>query len=66
MAIKLQGGGGKAFMAWPLVEDFFCAASLTLSVTLESMGNFYVKYFRYLKQVGTFFDVITYSDLLKG
>ena len=23
MAIKLEGGGGKALMAWPLVEDFF-------------------------------------------
>ena len=23
MAIKLEGGGGKALMAWPLVEEFF-------------------------------------------
>ena len=28
MAIKL-GGGGKALMAWPLVEELFFAASLT-------------------------------------
>ena len=24
MAIKLEGEGGKAFMAWPLVEELFC------------------------------------------
>ena len=30
MVIKLEGGVGKAFkMAWPLVEDFFFAASLS-------------------------------------
>ena len=29
MAIKLEGGGGKVLMAWPLVEDFFFAASLS-------------------------------------
>ena len=29
MAIKLEGGGGKALMAWPLVEELFFAASLT-------------------------------------
>ena len=23
MAIKLEGGGGKALMAWPLVEELF-------------------------------------------
>ena len=28
MAIKLEGGGGKALMAWPLVEDFFCGFPL--------------------------------------
>jgi len=29
MAIKLEGGGGgKALMAWPLVEELFFAASL--------------------------------------
>ena len=27
MAIKLEGGGGKALMAWPLVEEFFFSAS---------------------------------------
>ena len=27
MTIKLKGGGGKALMAWPLVEELFCAAS---------------------------------------
>ena len=26
MAIKLEGVGGKALMAWPLVEDFFAAS----------------------------------------
>ena len=26
MAIKLEGGGGKALMAWPLVEVFFAAS----------------------------------------
>ena len=29
MAIKVEVGGGKALMAWPLVEDFFFAASLS-------------------------------------
>ena len=28
MAIKLERGGGKALMAWPLEEEFFFAASL--------------------------------------
>ena len=29
MAIKLEGGGGKALVAWPLVDElFFFAASL--------------------------------------
>ena len=28
MAIKLEGGGRKAFMAWPLVKELFFAASL--------------------------------------
>ena len=31
MAIKLEGRGGKALMAWPLVEEFFFAASLNSS-----------------------------------
>ena len=31
MAIKREGGGGKALMAWPLVEVFFVAASLSYS-----------------------------------
>ena len=26
MAIKLEGGGGEALMAWPLVEEFFAAS----------------------------------------
>ena len=29
MTIKPEGGGGKALITWPLVEDFFFAASLT-------------------------------------
>ena len=29
MAIKLEGGGGKALMAWPLGEELFFAASLS-------------------------------------
>ena len=29
MAIKLEGGGGKALVAWPLVNELFFAASLT-------------------------------------
>ena len=28
MAIKLEGGGGKALMAWPLVEELVFAATL--------------------------------------
>ena len=28
MAIKLEGGGVKALMAWPFVEELFFAASL--------------------------------------
>ena len=31
MAIKLEGEGGKAIMAWPLVEDFFCGFPWGLS-----------------------------------
>ena len=27
MAIELEGGGGKALMAWPLLEELFFAAS---------------------------------------
>ena len=37
MAIKLEGwGGGKALMVWPLVEDFFFAASLTKNFRVKS------------------------------
>ena len=32
MAIKLEGGGGKALMAWPLVEELFFAASLIVKL----------------------------------
>jgi hypothetical protein len=29
MAIKLEGGGGKALVVWPLVDELFFAASLS-------------------------------------
>ena len=32
MATKLEEGGGVALMAWPLVEDFFFAASLIYQI----------------------------------
>ena len=36
MAIKLkgEGGGGKALMAWPLVEDFFCGFPIGRAIYL--------------------------------
>ena len=34
MTIKL-GGGGKALMAWPLVEDFFCGLPIDERVRHE-------------------------------
>ena len=40
MAIKLKGGGGKALMAWPLVEDFFFRATLTYLYTHILETNF--------------------------
>ena len=35
MAINLEGGGGKALMAWPLVEELFFSASHTLDIYVD-------------------------------
>ena len=43
MAIKLEGEGGKALMAWPIVEDFFAALPLAavctfIEILVQSIG----------------------------
>ena len=35
MASKLEGGGGKALMAWPLGDDFFSASLILLVKVLK-------------------------------
>ena len=34
MAIKLEAGGGKALVAWPLVDELFFAASLNVQLLI--------------------------------
>ena len=43
MAIKLEGGGSKALMAWPIVEELFFATSLIQSYLILSSAMYACK-----------------------